>query len=119
MKAARSALSGKSETSAGCLNNMENWFRITENKIHIDLKISPGASRNDIMGIRDRRLCIRVVAAPEDGKANACMREFLAKTLGCARRDVVLTRGEKSRLKAAAVPVSCEQRLREIAEMYA
>jgi len=95
---------------------MEDWFRITENTIHIDLKISPGASRNEITGIRDRRLCIRVAAAPEDGKANACLCGFLAKTLDCAKRDVVLVRGEKSRLKTVAVPVTCEEKLRQIDE---
>ena len=95
---------------------MENWFRVTENAAHIDLKVSPGASRNEITGIRNRRLCIRIAAAPEDGKANACLCEFLAKALDCAKRDVILIKGEKSRLKTAAVPLTCEQRLREIDE---
>jgi len=93
---------------------MEDWFRVTENATLIDLKIIPGASKNEIAGIRDKRLCVRIAAAPEDGKANACLCAFLAKTLGCAKRDVVLVKGEKSRLKTVAVPVYCEKRLREI-----
>jgi uncharacterized protein (TIGR00251 family) len=95
---------------------MSEWFRITEDAIHVEIKAFPGASKNEIAGIRDGRLCVRVAAAPQDGKANACLCEFLAKALGCAKRDVVLTRGEKSRLKTAAVPLSCEHRLREIDE---
>jgi len=79
--------------------------------IHIDLKVIPGASKNEIAGIRDNRLCVRVAAAPEDGKANACLCEFLAKTLGCPKRDVVVMKGEKSRLKTIALPAACGERL--------
>jgi uncharacterized protein (TIGR00251 family) len=82
--------------------------------IQIDIKVFPGASKNEITGIRDNRLCIRVCAAPEDGKANACLCEFLSKTLGCAKRDIVLVKGEKSRLKTIAVPAALENKLKEI-----
>jgi len=93
---------------------MEDWFRVTEKTAHIDLKIIPGASKNEIAGIRDKRLCVRVAAAPEDGKANACLCEFLAKTLGCAKRDVVVVKGEKSRLKTIALPAICGERLEKV-----
>jgi uncharacterized protein (TIGR00251 family) len=95
---------------------MGEWFRVTGDSIYIEIRAVPGASKNEIAGIRDGRLCVRIAAAPEDGRANASLREFLAKVLDCAKRDVVLTRGEKSRLKTVAVPPSCEFRLREIDE---
>jgi uncharacterized protein (TIGR00251 family) len=82
--------------------------------IQIDIKVFPGASKNEITGIRDNRLCIRVCAAPEDGKANTCLREFLSKTLGCAKRDIVLIKGEKSKLKAVTIPASLENKLKEV-----
>ncbi|GHT53382.1 hypothetical protein FACS1894106_4170 [Spirochaetia bacterium] len=82
----------------------ENWFRISGNLLHIDIKAVPGASKTEAAGIKDNRLRIRIAAAPEDGKANVELCGFLAKVLGCAKRDVVLLRGEKSRLKTAAVP---------------
>ena len=93
---------------------MEDFFRITKDSIHIDLKVSPGASKNEITGIRDNRLCIRIAAPPEEGKANACLCGLLAKTLGCAKRDVVLIKGEKSRLKTVAVPAEYVEKLRGI-----
>jgi len=93
---------------------MNPCFHTTENKIHISIKAIPGASKNEIAGIRDNRLCVRIAAAPEDGKANSCLCEFLAKTLGCAKRDVVLVKGEKSRLKVVEVPAVCGDRLKEI-----
>ena len=93
---------------------MEDWFRITNESVHIDLKVRAGASKTCITGIADKRLCVRIAAPPEDGKANACLCEFLAKTLGCAKRDVVLVKGEKSRLKTITVPAACGDKLKEI-----
>ena len=93
---------------------MEDWFKIFDDTIHISIKAIPGTSKNELTGIRDNRLCVRIAAAPEDGKANSCLCDFMAKTLGCAKRDVVLVKGEKSRLKVVAVPAACGERLREV-----
>jgi uncharacterized protein (TIGR00251 family) len=94
---------------------MGNWFRVTGELLFIDIKAIPGASKNEIAGVRDSRLCVKIAAAPEDGKANDCLRGFLAKTLDCAKRDVVLVKGEKSRLKTITLPAACEEKLKEIA----
>ena len=93
---------------------MKTCFHTIENRIHISIKAIPGASKSEFAGIRDNRLCVRIAAAPEDGKANSCLCEFLAKKLGCAKRDVVLLEGEKSRVKVVVVPAACGDRLKEI-----
>jgi len=82
--------------------------------IYIEVKVIPGASKNEIAGVRDNRLCIRVAAPPEDGKANDCLRGFLAKTLDCPKRDIVLIKGEKSRLKTIGIPDDCGEKLKKI-----
>jgi len=94
---------------------MSNWFSIAENSIRIGIKAVPGASKTEITGIRDNHLCIRIAAAPEDGKANACLCDFLAKTLGCPKCDVAIIKGEKSRLKTVEVPAACEGVLKGLA----
>lgn len=95
---------------------MNNWFSVSKDTIRIDIKAFPGSSKTEITGVRDNRLCLRVAAAPEDGKANAALCDFLAKTLGCLKRDVQLVKGEKSKLKTVEVPVGCEGKLRELTE---
>jgi uncharacterized protein (TIGR00251 family) len=87
---------------------------IVNDLIQIDIKVFSGASKNEITGIRDNRLCIRVSAAPQDGKANDCLREFLSKTLNCAKRDIVLIKGEKSRLKTVTIPATLGDKLRKL-----
>jgi uncharacterized protein (TIGR00251 family) len=84
---------------------MNNCFRTDGEKIILEIKAVPGASKTELAGIKDSRLRIRLAAAPEDGKANAELLNFLSKTLGCTKRDLRLISGEKSRLKVIAIPI--------------
>jgi uncharacterized protein (TIGR00251 family) len=93
---------------------MHDSCRIVGDSIHITIKALPGASKTEFAGVKDGRLRVRVAAAPEGGRANAELRSFFAKVLGCPARDVVLLRGEKSRLKTLALPLACEVKLRTV-----
>jgi len=93
---------------------MNNCFRIDGDTIRLEIKAVPGASKTEFAGIKDGRLRIRLAAAPEDGKANAEMLNFLSRTLGCPKKDLRLPSGEKSRLKTVAIPVGCRARLEGI-----
>jgi uncharacterized protein (TIGR00251 family) len=93
---------------------MNNCFRIDGDTLRLEIKAIPGASKTELAGIKDGRLRIRLAAAPEDGKANAEMLNFLSKTLGCPKRDLRLISGEKSRLKVIAIPVECRARVEGI-----
>jgi uncharacterized protein (TIGR00251 family) len=90
---------------------MHDSCRTVGDSIHITVKALPGASKTEFAGVKDGRLRVKVAAAPEGGKANAELVSFLAKALGCPARDVVLLRGEKSRLKTLALPLACEVKL--------
>jgi uncharacterized protein (TIGR00251 family) len=81
----------------------------------MDLKVLPGASKTEAGGLKDGRLRVRVAAAPEHGKANAELRRFLAEALGCGRGEIVLLRGEKSRLKTLEAPLSCREKAEALA----
>jgi uncharacterized protein (TIGR00251 family) len=90
---------------------MDNCFRVEGDKILLNIKAVPGASKTELAGIKDGRLRIRLAAAPEDGKANTELLSFLSKVLGCTKRDLRLVSGEKSRLKVVALPVECLARV--------
>jgi uncharacterized protein (TIGR00251 family) len=93
---------------------MENCFYIENGKINIILKVTPNANKNEITGIKDNRLCIRITSPPIEGKANTILCEFLAKSLGCSKSSVVLIKGEKSRLKTVSVPAVYIKKLKTI-----
>jgi uncharacterized protein YggU (UPF0235/DUF167 family) len=61
-------------------------------------------------------LRVRVAAAPEDGKANERLCSFLAKLLGCPKKDVRVLSGEKSRLKTLIFPLSCAEAAQRLTE---
>jgi uncharacterized protein (TIGR00251 family) len=90
---------------------MNNYFRVDGDKILLEIKAVPGASKTEFAGIKDGRLRIRLAAAPEDGKANAELLSFLSKALNCPKRDLRLVSGEKSRLKVVALPAECLARV--------
>ena len=93
---------------------VENCIRIADEKLFLDIKAVPGASKSSLGEVQDGRLKVRIAAAPEDGKANEELRSFLAKTLGLRKKDIVLESGEKSRLKTLRLPLSAGDKIEEI-----
>lgn len=63
------------------------------------VRLQPRAKRNEIVGLRDGALVVRVTAPPVDGKANAALCKLLAKTLGVAPGTVAVVRGLSAREK--------------------
>ena len=55
------------------------------------------------MGERDGAVLIRISAPPVDGKANAALITFVAKTVGVPKGAVTIVRGETSRTKVIRV----------------
>ncbi|GHV75526.1 hypothetical protein AGMMS49942_03470 [Spirochaetia bacterium] len=93
---------------------MASCYRVSGTQILLDIKAVPGSSKSQIAGLRENRLRIKIAAAPEDGKANAELRAFLAKALDCPKKDITLVVGEKSRLKTLALPVAFREKLEEL-----
>lgn len=62
------------------------------------VRVTPGA-RSEALEIADGRLCAKVRAKPEDGKANTAVGALLSAALGIAPSKVELLRGATSREK--------------------
>jgi uncharacterized protein (TIGR00251 family) len=69
----------------------------------IRIRVTPKASRNEVMGVADGCLRLKINAPPVDGAANEKAREFLAEILGLPKRDLVLERGQTAREKVFKV----------------
>jgi uncharacterized protein (TIGR00251 family) len=65
----------------------------------LNVRVQPRASRNEILGLREKDLCIRVTAAPVDGEANRLCRKILAESLGVSLSQVEILQGGKGRRK--------------------
>ena len=70
----------------------------------IGLKVVPGASRSQVMGLLGDRLKVRVAAPPEQGKANAAVCALLDAHFGVS--GCRITAGHASAEKTAFIPAT-------------
>jgi hypothetical protein len=78
-------------------------------RMKLRVRATPNAHRSEVIGWEDdaqagRILRVRVAAPPLKGKANAELRDFLAKTLDLPKSKVVLEKGNASRFKSFDIP---------------
>ena len=81
------------------------------------IHVQPGASRSGLAGEHGDALKVRIQARAVEGAANAALTDFLADTLGVARRQVRLLRGDKSRRKVLWIALPPEAIGRIIADV--
>lgn len=67
------------------------------------VKVVPRASREELAGVQDGALRIRLTAPPVEGAANRALVDFVARLLDLPKRDVDILAGHGSRRKVVAV----------------
>ena len=72
-------------------------------RMRLQVKVVPGASRDEVTGWLGEALKIRVQAPPEQGKANKAVIKILARLLEVPRQQIELVRGAGSPNKVFAV----------------
>ena len=70
------------------------------NTARLEIKVQPGASRNEIGSLKDGILNIRVNQPPHRGRANEAVILLLSKSLGVPKSCISIVGGSKSRLKS-------------------
>lgn len=71
--------------------------------VRLSVRVQPRASRDEIVGVRDGVLRVRLRAPPVDGAANDALVAFIAQELGVPRRRVRIVSGFGSRRKILEV----------------
>jgi uncharacterized protein len=69
----------------------------------VEVTVSPGAARSELVGRHGDGWKARVAAPPERGKANRALEELLADALGVPRERVEVVAGRSSRRKVVEV----------------
>lgn len=75
-------------------------LRATPKGLFLDVKATPKAAREEVAGIRNGALLVKVTAAPERGKANAAVTALLAKVIGVPKSAFELVSGDTDRNKS-------------------
>ncbi len=78
-------------------------------------KVVPGSSRTAICGLLGGMLKMKVSAAPEKGRANRCVVDYLTKRLGLKKNDVRIVSGQTRAIKDIRISgLSAEQLLAKL-----
>ena len=84
--------------------------------MELRVRVTARASRDELAGLRDGVLRVRVSAPPVDGKANEAVCRLIARALMVGKTSVTVTKGERSRDKVVEIdgvePETALQRLR-------
>jgi uncharacterized protein (TIGR00251 family) len=72
-------------------------------EVILRVKVTPGSSRNRIVGLHAGALKLAVSAPAEHGKANQAVIKLLAQTLGVRDNQLRLTTGQRSPHKTIAI----------------
>ena len=76
----------------------------------VTIKATPRAAKSGLAGVDAEWVRIRLQAPPVDGKANAALINFLAKTFSVPKRSIEILSGDTSRLKRVKITgVTAEQ----------
>jgi uncharacterized protein len=83
----------------------------------IMVRLQARARSDELVGIRDGALLVRVCAPPVDGRANRALCRLIARRAGVAVSRVTIVRGERSRDKLIRVdgvdPLALHDALRQ------
>lgn len=80
-------------------NSELNFLNKTQNGIILAVKLTPNASKDEIIGYTEEYIKIRISAPPNENKANKKLISFISNWLDTAKSNIFLAGGDKSRLK--------------------
>ncbi len=89
----------------------------TDAGILISFKISPNASKNEIIKTEDG-IKIKITAQPVDGKANKALIEFLSKHFKIPKTSIEIVKGHTSKEKTILLKTDKPEILANIAKMF-
>ena len=72
-------------------------------KSKVSVRVRTGTHRDEVVGVRDEVLLVRVAAPAHEGRANRALCRLLAKRLAVAPSRVMIVRGQRSREKLVEV----------------
>lgn len=80
-----------------------NWINPTKCGVILQVKVQARASKNEIAGINDNSLKIRLTAPPVEGEANKLLQKFLGGIFNCAIGNIKILKGQKNRTKLVEI----------------
>ena len=84
----------------------------------LSVKVIPSSAKNQVAGIMDNALKVRIRKAPEKGKANRELIAFLAEIMGLPRKKLHIIRGKTLPMKKLLLSDISLAQTRKIFQKY-
>ena len=72
---------------------------VSNGALIVDVRVTPRASRSEVVGMQGGMLKVRLTSPPVNGAANEELVKLIAKTFGVPKRDVEIITGQTSKSK--------------------
>lgn len=79
--------------------NKQHFFEWQDQDLILYLVIQPKAAKDEVSGILQGRLKIRITAQPLENQANLHLQKWLSKAFKVAKSEVILEKGSQSKQK--------------------
>jgi len=91
--------------------------RKTEDGIIFKVKVQPKASKNEVAGLHQDALKVKLTAPPVEGKANKALIDFLSGWLGVKKSQLKIVSGHLSKIKLIEVVGEKKDLIQKIKKM--
>ncbi len=92
---------------------MSDFLTFRNDGVVVRVLVQPRASKNEIVGLQENELKVRLTSPPVEGAANELCRQFFSKRLRTPKRDIIIVSGEKSRHKRLLVKTDNPDAIRD------
>lgn len=97
---------------------MDDWILSSSKDTILKVLISPQSRKNEIIGIYQNQLKIKIIAPPVDGKANECLLEYLSQILSIRISALEIIKGQTSKSKQIKIAGMTPEALRDLLQKY-
>ena len=81
-----------------------------ESGVSLNIRLTPRSSKNEVVGLHNGALKIKVKSPPVEGAANSCLIAFLSKVLKRPKTSIIILSGHRSKEKRLKIDgVSVEE----------
>ena len=85
------------------------WYHIKNEIITLKIVVQPGSKQNEVIGLHNDALKIKLSTPAIEGRANAALLKFIAQLFDVSKTNITLKRGDKSRYKTIEIRNSLVQ----------
>jgi uncharacterized protein (TIGR00251 family) len=82
---------------------LPDYISERDGSVYLEVRLTPGASSDAIVGERGGQLAVRVSARAVQGRANERLRKLVARTCGVPKGRVEIVRGTRARRKLVRI----------------